>query len=201
MVDPGARTEKDLAISHDGAAGLHRERRFERRLVAQPELEERLADGDPAQLSVGGGGLRFVRVEGSERHQDLTDSHRPKLASHVILRTNVPARVDPFVAGVVPFAHVPRNRGFVRDLRSPHLGAGTRSPVVPAFGYDGSVGAELAVVVTVAAIFLVPAALGRQDSDTSFWPRGELGNALDGALLLALLVMAATVGYFLLGTY
>lgn len=70
-----------------------------------------------------------------------------------------------------------------------------------AFGYDESVGAELAVVVTVAAIFLVPAALGRQDSDTSFWPRGELGNALDGALLLALIVMAATVGYLLLGTY
>ena len=43
-------------------------------------------------------------------------------------------------------------------------------------------GAELAVVVTVAAIFLVPAALGREDSDTSFWPRGEMGNALDGGL-------------------
>src|SRR5207253_1677401 len=59
------------------------------------------------------------------------------------------------------------------------------------------VGAELAVVVTVAAIFLVPAALGREESDSSFWPRGEMGNALDGALMLALVVMAAWVGALL----
>lgn len=62
-------------------------------------------------------------------------------------------------------------------------------------------GAQLAVVVTVAAIFLVPAALGRADSDTSFWPRGEAGNALDGALLFALVVMAASVAYLLFGGY
>ena len=61
-------------------------------------------------------------------------------------------------------------------------------------------GAELAVVVTVAAIFLVPAALGREESDTSFWPRGEVGNALDGALMFALVVMAASVAYLLFGS-
>ena len=59
------------------------------------------------------------------------------------------------------------------------------------------VGAELAVVVTVAAIFLVPAALGREDSDTSFWPRGEMGHALDGAMMAALVVMAAWVLFLL----
>lgn len=78
--------------------------------------------------------------------------------------------------------------------------SGSGLPVVSAFGYDGGVGAELAVVVTVAAIFLVPAALGREDTDTSFWPRGEMGNALDGALLLALVVMAASVAYLLYGS-
>ena len=59
--------------------------------------------------------------------------------------------------------------------------------------------AELAVVLTVAAIFLVPAALGREDSDTSFWPRGELGSALDGALMLALVVMSVWVAALLYG--
>ena len=49
-------------------------------------------------------------------------------------------------------------------------------------------------MVTVAAIFLVPAALGKEDSDTSFWPRGEMGNALDGALMVALVVMALWIG-------
>lgn len=66
--------------------------------------------------------------------------------------------------------------------------------------YTGAVGAELAVVVTVAAIFLVPAALGRSDSDSSFWPRGDLGNALDGALMLALVVMAVWVAVILYGS-
>lgn len=64
-------------------------------------------------------------------------------------------------------------------------------------GYDSGVGAELAVVVTVAAIFLVPAALGKEDSDSSFWPRGEMGNMLDGALMVALVVMAISVGVLL----
>ena len=59
-------------------------------------------------------------------------------------------------------------------------------------------GAELAVVVTVAAIFLVPAALGREEGGGSLWPRGELGNALDGALMFALVVMAVWVAVLLL---
>lgn len=54
-------------------------------------------------------------------------------------------------------------------------------------------------MVTVAAIFLVPAALGREESDTSFWPRGEMGSALDGALMLALVVMAVWVAVLLYG--
>ena len=61
-------------------------------------------------------------------------------------------------------------------------------------------GAELAVVVTVAAIFLVPAALGREDS-ASFWPRGELGSAFDGALMVALVVMAIWVAWLLFGGF
>ena len=65
--------------------------------------------------------------------------------------------------------------------------------------YTDGVGAELAVVVTVAAIFLVPAALGRAESEGSFWPRGDLGNALDGALMLALVVMAVWVAVLLFG--
>ena len=76
-----------------------------------------------------------------------------------------------------------------------------RLPVGRAWRYDGGVGAELAVVVTVAAIFLVPAALGREGEDgggSSFWPRGEMGSALDGALMLALVVMAAWVAVLLL---
>ncbi len=53
-------------------------------------------------------------------------------------------------------------------------------------------GAQLAVVVTVAAMFLVPAAVGRQE-----WPKGDLGEALDGALLAALAVMTIWVGWIL----
>lgn len=49
-------------------------------------------------------------------------------------------------------------------------------------------GAQLAVVVTVAAMFLVPTALGRQE-----WPKGDLGEALDGALLAALGIMTLWV--------
>lgn len=61
-------------------------------------------------------------------------------------------------------------------------------------------GAELAVVVTVAAIFLVPAALGRdgEEGGGSLWPRGETGHALDGLLLVALVVMAAWLAVLLL---
>ena len=67
----------------------------------------------------------------------------------------------------------------------------------------GLVGAELAVVVTVAAIFLVPAALGRgggEEGAGALWPRGETGHALDGLLLVALVVMAAWVAVLLLGS-
>ena len=53
-------------------------------------------------------------------------------------------------------------------------------------------------MVTVAAIFLVPAALGREHEDGSFWPRGEMGHAFDGFLMLALVVMAAWVTVLLL---
>jgi hypothetical protein len=52
---------------------------------------------------------------------------------------------------------------------------------------------QLAVVVTVAAIFLVPTALGKGEGGN--WPRGELGNVLDGALLVALGLMCAWVGW------
>lgn len=55
-------------------------------------------------------------------------------------------------------------------------------------------GAQLAVVVTVAAMFLVPAAFGRQE-----WPKGDLGEALDAALLVALSVMTVWVALILFG--
>ena len=51
----------------------------------------------------------------------------------------------------------------------------------------------MAVVVTVAAMFMVPAAIARRDGDR--WPGGDVGAALDGAVLVALAVMCGWVGW------
>jgi len=51
----------------------------------------------------------------------------------------------------------------------------------------------MAVVVTVAAMFMVPAALARRDGDR--WPGGDMGAALDGAVLVALALMCGWVGW------
>lgn len=57
-------------------------------------------------------------------------------------------------------------------------------------------GGEMAVVVTVAAMFMVPAAVSRRAGIR--WPSGELGAALDGALLVALGLMCVWVAWILL---
>lgn len=56
-------------------------------------------------------------------------------------------------------------------------------------------GGEMAVVVTVAAMFMVPAAVARRDGER--WPGGDLGAALDGAVLVALAVMCGWVFWIL----
>ena len=50
---------------------------------------------------------------------------------------------------------------------------------------------ELVVVVTVAAIFLVPTALGK--GEDAKWPGGDLGRALDWLLIAALAAMTCWV--------
>jgi hypothetical protein len=54
-------------------------------------------------------------------------------------------------------------------------------------------GGEMAVVVTVAAMFMIPAALRRRDGDG--WPAGDMGAVLDGAILIALAAMCAWVAW------
>lgn len=53
--------------------------------------------------------------------------------------------------------------------------------------------AQLAVVVTVAAIFLVPTAVGKPEA----WPSGDMGRMLDGFLLAALALMTVWVLWIL----
>ena len=59
-------------------------------------------------------------------------------------------------------------------------------------------GAEIAVAVTVAAIFMVPSAVAKEDDGGIPWPAGDLGRALDVLLVSAFGAMCVWVGYLLL---
>lgn len=59
-------------------------------------------------------------------------------------------------------------------------------------------GAELAVAVTVAAIFMVPSAVAKEDDGGIPWPAGDLGRVLDVLLVTAFAGMCVWVGYLAL---
>src|SRR5688500_11165442 len=85
--------------------GLKRQRAVDLRLGAEPQLHERLADGDPAQERVLDSGLRLVGAEDAEIHQELAETLVLEARRH---------RHAHFVASAVPGPGLRNSSGWTR---------------------------------------------------------------------------------------